>query len=427
MLLNGKSLDKITESDLQELIDNGVAEGKTLDYKEKLSGNSDAEKKEFLYDVSSFASASGGNLIFGITEDKGIAIKIDGIETNDIDKEILRLDNILRDGISPRIPGIRIQPIQLRNNNYVIIIDIPRSFALPHMVTYKNSSRFYSRNSGGKYQLDVDKIRKSFTVSQGLIDRIRDFRRERLSMIIAEETPIILEKDAQLVLHLIPLNAFDLSSSISISDIDKIYRQNNCEYTSLFTPLDYENYSGFKRKYNLEGYLIFNESYENNSYISYTQIFRNRIIEAISTDFSSFSPQKNSYFIYQCYENTLIQGLKRYLKLSSLMNDFTPIIVFTTIINIRGYIMGYDPGFGRSFGNPIDRDNLILPEVMIEDYNVDLYQVMKPIFDTVWNAAGYPRSLNYDEQGKWLGINEVRSQKSGVPHYVPALSYRSCF
>ena len=316
MLLNGKSLDKITESDLQELIDNGVAEGKTLDYKEKLSGNSDAEKKEFLYDVSSFANASGGNLIFGITEDKGIAIKIDGIETNDIDKEILRLDNILRDGISPRIPGIRIQPIQLRNNNYVIIIDIPRSFALPHMVTYKNSSRFYSRNSGGKYQLDVDKIRTSFTVSQGLIDRIRDFRRERLSMIIAEETPIILEKDAQLVLHLIPLNAFDLSSSISISDIDKIYRQNNCEYTSLFTPLDYENYSGFKRKYNLEGYLIFNESYENNSYISYTQIFRNRIIEAISTDFSSFSPQKNSYFIYQCYENTLIQGLKRYLKLS---------------------------------------------------------------------------------------------------------------
>ena len=83
MLLNGKSLDKITESDLQELIDNGVAEGKTLDYKEKLSGNSDAEKKEFLYDVSSFANASGGNLIFGITEDKGIAIKIDGIETNE--------------------------------------------------------------------------------------------------------------------------------------------------------------------------------------------------------------------------------------------------------------------------------------------------------------------------------------------------------
>ena len=159
MLLNGQPLDQITESDLQALIDNEVAEGKTLDYKEKSSGNSDADKKEFLYDVSSFANASGGHLIFGVTEDKGIAIKIDGVQTNDIDKEILRLDNILRDGISPRIPAIRIQPIQLRNNNYVIIIDIPRSFALPHMVTYKNSSRFYSRNSGGKYQLDVDEIR----------------------------------------------------------------------------------------------------------------------------------------------------------------------------------------------------------------------------------------------------------------------------
>lgn len=183
--------------------------------------------------------------------------------------------------------------------------------------------------------------------------------------------------------------------------IEKIYYQNNFEYSSLFTPLDYENYSSFKRQYNLEGYLIFNESYDKNFYVSYTQIFRNCIIEAISTDFSYLSDEKKSYFIYQCYENTLIQGLKRYLKLFSLMNDFTPIIVFTTIINIRGYIMEYNPGFGRSFGNPIDRDNLILPEVMIEDYNVDLYQVMKPIFDTVWNAAGYPRSLNYDEQGNW--------------------------
>ncbi|MDJ0510540.1 MAG: ATP-binding protein [Crocosphaera sp.] len=399
MLLNGKPLDKITESDLQELIDNEVAEGKTIDYKEKLSGNSDTDKKEFLYDVSSFANASGGHLIFGISEDKGIAIKIDGIETKDIDKEILRLDNILRDGVSPRIPGIRIQPIQLQNNSYVIIIDIPRSFALPHMVTYKNSSRFYSRNSRGKYQLSVDEIRTAFTVSQGLIDRIRDFRRERLSMIIADETPVMLEKGAKLVLHLIPLNAFEINYIITTEKINSIYQKK--QY--LFSPL-YNNHRDWKCRYNLDGFFTYDGNNLSN-YNTYSQFFRHGVVEATSNRFANdhynFPIEKN--FIYKDYERDIIYCLNNYLQLQQLLNIPTPIIIFLSMVGVSSYIMGYDLPLGPIFRHTIDRDNLILPEVMIEDYNVDLYQVMKPIFDTVWNAAGYPQSLNYDEQGNWLG------------------------
>ncbi|MGK7954407.1 MAG: helix-turn-helix domain-containing protein [Crocosphaera sp.] len=400
MLLNGKPLEQITESDLQELVDNEVAEGKTLDYKEKSSGNSDADKKEFLYDVSSFANASSGNLIFGITEDKGIAIKIDGVETNDIDKEILRLDNILRDGISPRIPGIRIQPIQLQNNNYVIIIDIPRSFALPHMVTYKNSSRFYSRNSGGKYQLDVDEMRTAFTVSQGLIDRIRNFRRERLSLIIADETPIILEKDAKLVLHLIPLNAFEINSIITTEKINNIYQKKQWLFSLLF------NNSGCKYRYNLDGFLRYNGNNISN-YNTYLQIFRSGIIESTTTCcFENYDHLKNKEkpkFIYKGYENEIIYCLNNYLQLQKILNIPTPIILFLSMVGVSSYIMGHNDGWDTSSHKAIDRDNLILPEVMIEDYNIDLYQKMKDTFDIVWNAAGHTRSLNYDEQGNWLG------------------------
>lgn len=64
MALN-RPLDSVEESDLQELIDNQVPEGKTIEYKEALPGNSDGDKKEFLADVSSFANAAGGDLIFG--------------------------------------------------------------------------------------------------------------------------------------------------------------------------------------------------------------------------------------------------------------------------------------------------------------------------------------------------------------------------
>ena len=44
---------------------------------------------------------------------------------------------------------------------------------------------------------------------------------------------------------------------------------------------------------------------------------------------------------------------------------------------------------------------LILPDVLIEDYDCDVPAALRPVFDALWNAAGYERSLNYDENGCW--------------------------
>jgi predicted HTH transcriptional regulator len=75
MALNNP-LESIKESDLQALVDNQVSERKTIEYKEALSGNADGDKKEFLADVSSFANASGGDLIYGIKEQSGVPIEL---------------------------------------------------------------------------------------------------------------------------------------------------------------------------------------------------------------------------------------------------------------------------------------------------------------------------------------------------------------
>jgi len=61
-----KPVDEINKSDIETLVDLKTAERRTLDYKELLPGNTDEEKKEFLYDASSFANAAGGDLIFGV-------------------------------------------------------------------------------------------------------------------------------------------------------------------------------------------------------------------------------------------------------------------------------------------------------------------------------------------------------------------------
>ena len=50
------SVDQITQGDLQNLVDNKVLENRQIEYKRELSISNDAEKKEFLCDISSFAN-----------------------------------------------------------------------------------------------------------------------------------------------------------------------------------------------------------------------------------------------------------------------------------------------------------------------------------------------------------------------------------
>jgi len=53
------------------------------------------------------------------------------------------------------------------------------------------------------------------------------------------------------------------------------------------------------------------------------------------------------------------------------------------------------------FQNLIDREILLIPEVYIESYNISPDQVLKPCFDSIWNACGFPECPNY-KNGKWV-------------------------
>ena len=113
MTLFGRPLTELEESDLIALKEGGQAERKTLDYKRDVVGPSDSDKREFLYDVSSFANSAGGVLIFGMAEKDGVPIDLVGLAV-DPDKEILRLQQMLRAGVRPTLAAVHIAPVKLR-------------------------------------------------------------------------------------------------------------------------------------------------------------------------------------------------------------------------------------------------------------------------------------------------------------------------
>ena len=116
MPLGDKPLESVDETDLQALIDNKVAETKTVEYKESLPGNSDSDKREFLADTSSFANAAGGHLVYGIREQDGVPVELLGLKLPNTDAEILRRENMIRDGIEPRIPGVSFRAVPLASS-----------------------------------------------------------------------------------------------------------------------------------------------------------------------------------------------------------------------------------------------------------------------------------------------------------------------
>jgi hypothetical protein len=44
-----------------------------------------------------------------------------------------------------------------------------------------------------------------------------------------------------------------------------------------------------------------------------------------------------------------------------------------------------------------------LIEVVIEDLTDEPTKILLPLFDQMWQAFGFERSYNFDEEGKWTG------------------------
>jgi hypothetical protein len=88
-----------------------------------------------------------------------------------------------RDGIEPRIPGIRPYIVPALKNGSALVLAVPKSWAGPHMVTYGGMARFYTRNNRGNERMNYHQIREAFAASSSVIEKARQFREERIQKI----------------------------------------------------------------------------------------------------------------------------------------------------------------------------------------------------------------------------------------------------
>ncbi len=201
----------------------------------------------------------------------GIPDRVTGVAVTNRDAELLRIENSMRDGVAPRIPGLRYRWIDAFEKGPALIIRVPRSWVGPHMVTFQRHWRFYSRHASGKYPLDVFELRDAFLNSGSLSDRVRAFIVERIARIGAGEVHVSLDGERFVCIHVVPHVA--ISGQYAV---DLLKAANHYELVRPF-------YSqGHSLRFNVDGVISEAVAGAGKS-LGYLQLFRNGAIETVSS------------------------------------------------------------------------------------------------------------------------------------------------
>jgi hypothetical protein len=389
-----KPIDAISKVDIENLLAARVSERRTLDYKQQLPGGRDDDKREFLYDVASFANASGGDLVFGITDARdatgkstGLPDSADGVQLSNASDVVARLENLVRDGIEPRVQGIQLKQVDGFAKGAVLVMRIPKSLAGPHMVVFGGVSRFYSRNSTGKFPMDIGEIRAAFRDTSSIGERLRNIRARGLEYVMSGRSPLGLHETPMVVVHVLPISSLAGSSRDVTKDAARLQLQ--------LAPIRAHSWSG---RYNFDGYLVT----EPRSSMSYVQVFRSGAIEAGDAGLLCGMPEQYKNQLPSiALEQELLGLMQRFIDASRQLFTPLPLFIAISLLRVKGFRMSCDP-FNPFAGNEgIDREILELPEVGIEDYGANLGTALRPSFDALWQACGVEQSPNYDSAGNW--------------------------
>lgn len=385
IMIFNKPTNEILLPDIEALISNEVAESRFLDYKKILSISSDEDKREFLSDVVSFANTAGGILLFGIEEQKGLPINITGIEGNS-DELFLRIEEIIRTGIAPRLQGYFLHKVLLPANKYILVLQIDQSYAQPHMVTYKNLNRFLKRNHSGKSIMDVFEIRAAFAASGEITKSIRNFIHERRDVVSDSCKNRQLKYGPLISIHIVPTSAF-LTNSKQITLMDRWQ-----------WPISPFAGGGYDQRFNLDGIYRFTRFSNEVISSSYMQMFKNGIVESATTNLIRFIQDGKLLFIDG--KNSIEYLVTKFvLEVSSQMKAegcLFPLYIFLSLYDVKGCRLASPTGLPMIYGaNEIDRNDVHLPELIIPTSETDIKKSVQHLMNDLWNSFGFHESLTF--------------------------------
>jgi hypothetical protein len=278
--------------------------------------------------------------------------------TAPMDPEILRLDQMARGGLQPRIANISFHTVPIRAGGNVLIIRVPRSYNPPHRIIRQGSNRFWARSAAGNYEPDVSELRTLFDAGPQLADRIRNFRLDRIAKIAAGAAPVQLMDRGILVLHIVPLSAFHAPAALDLRNIELNYGS--------FVPMG--SMTANAARVNFDGVLkTSNPDHRAIQHRAYVQLYRNGIIESVHSTLMAIS---SGTPLISYLDDALIREVMRSLNDLAAVGVEPPYALLTSFISVAGGRFNFDRSDGQNWldnlGDPLDRDQYHFDEVIFD-------------------------------------------------------------
>ena len=216
-------------------------------------------------------------------------------------------------------------------------------------------------------------------VDKLIISEIREYRTKRIMKIMEGKTPKPLDNNnklSKIVFHLVPKKAFDPSMIFNLFRLHENLNSLKPIYSSVWNG-----------QYNSDGFFTYGHSVTNarGSVGSYVQFFHNGIIEA-----ADLRLLLDGYIKGSVFKQNLVEALFGFLSCQRKIGVEPPLFAMLSMIKVNGFqlVTGQDSLESQK----IAKDDLLFPEVQIDDFSSDPGEILKPLFDMVWNAAGLPES-----------------------------------
>lgn len=362
----GRLFDDIRQEDLHQLVEQSVSEGRSLEFKRELPNGTDAGVKEFLADVTSLANAQGGDLVFGIEDTGGVASALTPLAVVDPDAAILRLENMLRDGVEPRLANVRSKWIPLASGGGALVLRISSSMAAPHRIKFKNSGRFYARNSRGKYEMDTHELRAAFNGSEQIPLRLRELHAGAVQFAEGRDMPFQLEPDPSAVVSIMPLTFLR-----EVRDVQPVFE------SALLPP---RISGGIDYLHTLEGLLVYPPKDDANNVRSFALTHSSGRIDAAWTfggtrDIAGGTQSK--LVAPRLYRDGVMDVARNGIGRLRGFGIEGPWVIFVSLMHMNGSTIWFPD---NTFSSVAWRDLVTLPEVVSDTADE---QDLKPFFDAL--------------------------------------------
>jgi hypothetical protein len=176
-----RQVTELTFGDIQALVDNEEPESVTLEYKREID-TSPGGKKELAKDVSAMANSQGGHLIIGLAEEDHRPKIPDHFVDRMLGKQKVEewLEQVLNSNIQQRV-DLRVRPISVpdRSAECVVVVQVPQSPRVPHMVTTDGEKRYYVRHNFQTLPAEEYEVRDMFERSQRITLEVEEYLRRQ--------------------------------------------------------------------------------------------------------------------------------------------------------------------------------------------------------------------------------------------------------